>query len=156
MSLFSRPNADDPILGRFQWKGGYWRGSIVVAQFEPVELRIPGIRSAPDPEALAAAKEVPARLPSLLPEIERALFNHYAVYRNAVRDSREEVQELPVPEALSGPKQVWEFARPVWLEVLQLNGILTVEFAVTVDWDEEHTLAARIQSWRLVELCGSV
>lgn len=32
----------------------------------------------------------------------------------------------------------------------------TVEVAYRVEWDEEHTLGARIQEWRLIELCGSV
>ena len=32
----------------------------------------------------------------------------------------------------------------------------TIEAAYKVEWDEEHTLGARIQEWRLVELCGSV
>ena len=32
----------------------------------------------------------------------------------------------------------------------------TIEVAYKVEWDEEHTLGARIQEWRLVELSGSV
>jgi len=33
----------------------------------------------------------------------------------------------------------------------------TVEgVAYRVAWDEEHTVGARIQDWRLIELCGSV
>jgi hypothetical protein len=31
-----------------------------------------------------------------------------------------------------------------------------VELGLRVAWDEEHTLGARLQSGKLVELCGSV
>jgi hypothetical protein len=37
-----------------------------------------------------------------------------------------------------------------------LDGVPTIEIALSVAWDEEHTLGARIQEWRLLELCGSV
>jgi hypothetical protein len=40
--------------------------------------------------------------------------------------------------------------------VMPLSSAFTVEFGFTTEWDEEHTLGARFQEGRLVELCGTV
>ncbi len=37
-----------------------------------------------------------------------------------------------------------------------LDGLLTLELGLRTDWDEEHTLGARLRAGRLAELNGSV
>jgi hypothetical protein len=39
--------------------------------------------------------------------------------------------------------------------VFEQSGVLTLELGYGVDWDEDHTLGARFQQGRLVELNGS-
>jgi hypothetical protein len=44
----------------------------------------------------------------------------------------------------------------VFVSVTPLSGLLTTELGYTTAWDDEHTLGARFQSGRFIELCGSV
>ena len=44
----------------------------------------------------------------------------------------------------------------VFVCVSFLDDVLTTELGYTTVWDEEHTLGARLQNNKLVELCGSV
>ena len=44
----------------------------------------------------------------------------------------------------------------VFVSVTPLDGVLTVELGYSAAWDEEHTLGARFQANRFVELSGSV
>src|SRR4249920_2116398 len=68
--------------------------------------------------------------------------------------------ELPSPsEALpriAAPGDVWSHVSLVFVSVTPLSGLLTTEFGYTTTWDDEHTLGARFQSGRFIELCGSV
>lgn len=57
---------------------------------------------------------------------------------------------------ISSPTAVWRYAEPVEILIEPLQGVPTIEISFGVAWDEEHPVAARIQTWRLVELCGSV
>ena len=42
------------------------------------------------------------------------------------------------------------------VSVTPLSGLLTTELGYTSAWDDEHTLGARFQLGKFVELCGSV
>jgi hypothetical protein len=57
---------------------------------------------------------------------------------------------------LKSADDVWHYASPVHVLIEPPEGISTIEIAFDVAWDEEHTVGARIQEWRLVWLCGSV
>src|SRR5207342_117389 len=109
----------------------------------------------PHPQALAAAREVAQAFASWRPAIERALFEHYEPYAEAVTAG-----ELPsISEALpriAAPGDVWSHVSLVFVSVTPLSGLLTTELGYTTAWDDEHTLGARFQSGRFIELCGSV
>jgi hypothetical protein len=114
-----------------------------------------GPRTAPHAQALAAAREVAQAFVSWRPTIEQALFEHYEPYAEAISTG-----ELPSPsEAL--PRivtvgDVWSQVSLVFVSVTPLSGVLTTELGYTTTWDDEHTLGARFQSGRFIELCGSV
>jgi len=76
-------------------------------------------------------------------------------------DHVEPARDLPdeVGTALPPPcdaEAVWRFATPVHVLIAPIDSTLTVEIGLRADWDEEHTLGARLRDWRLVELNGSV
>ena len=83
------------------------------------------------------------------------MFEHYEPYAEAVTAG-----ELPSPsEALpriAAPGDVWSHVSLVFVSVTPLSGLLTTELGYTTAWDDEHTLGARFQSGRFIELCGSV
>jgi hypothetical protein len=89
------------------------------------------------------------------PAIEQALFEHYEPYAEAVTAG-----ELPSPnEALpriAAPSEVWSHVSLVFVSITPLSGFLTTELGYTTAWDDEHTLGARFQSGKFIELCGSV
>ena len=51
---------------------------------------------------------------------------------------------------------MWPHAHAEYVQVAPLDGALTIEIGYRVDWDEEHTLGARVREGRLIELNGSV
>src|SRR5262245_10077258 len=113
-----------------------------------------GARTEPHAQALAAAREVAQAFASWRPAIEQALFEHYEPYAEAVT-----ADELPSPsEALpriAAPGDVWSHVSLVFVSVTPLSGLVTTELGYTTGWDEEHTLGARFQSGKFIELCGS-
>ena len=60
------------------------------------------------------------------------------------------------PPRIDTPSSVWPHTTVEFVQVTPLGGSLTVEIGYRVAWDEEHTLGARLQGGRLLELCGSV
>jgi hypothetical protein len=98
---------------------------------------------------------VPQAFASSRRAIEQALFEHYEPYAEAVSAG-----ELPSPsEALpriAAPGDVWSHVSLVFVSVTPLSGLLTTELGYTTAWDDEHTLGARFQSGKFIELCGSV
>ena len=148
----SKPFRDEQI-GEFRRSGGYWKGSLLVAPVGTFRLALVGSREAPDPIALALAKELPGRFKSLMPKIQTGLFEHYAPYKEAV-DAGEETGS-PCPSVVS-PEAVWPHVMPTHVLVEPLEGIPTVEIGFRASWDVEHTLGARFQGWQFIELNGSV
>ncbi len=153
--LFKSPTYTDPDLGQFSRSRGMWRSSVQLPGLTAVPLALSDNKSEPDSQALAAARQLAALLPGWRPAIESALFAHYRPYAEALASG-----ELPQPEKslphLSEPSQVWPHVALRFVAVSPLDGIMTVELGYTVAWDEEHTLGARFQLGRLVELNGSV
>jgi hypothetical protein len=117
-------------------------------------LLIAGTRRQPNDGAIALARELPTRYPSLQEAIGMALFKHYEPYRDAIDAGEIEIEE-PLAR-LAGAADVWPHVTPVQVLVEPLEGRLTVETGYATAWDIEHTLGARVIDWVLVELNGSV
>lgn len=153
--LFRSPPYRDPQLGELRRSRGSWRGSLALEAGSSVPLALSGTRSEPDARAVATARELPAQFASWRPALEEALFEHYEPYGEAIAAG-----ELPPPSEefaiLAAPNQVWPHVSLVFVSVTPVDGDLTVELGYATGWDEEHTLGARFQSGKLLELCGSV
>lgn len=155
LRLFRSPRFRDPELGTLESSRGLWRGSAALYPGVGVTLALAGSRTEPDPAALRAASDLIAQFPSLRALLEKALFEHYEPYAQALAAGELEVTGEPLPK-LAGPSEVWPHVSPVFLSVMPLNGVLTAELGLAAAWDEEHTLGARFQAGKFVELCGSV
>jgi len=103
--------------------------------------------------ALGLAKELPDRFKSLMPKIQIGLFGHYAPYKEAV-DAGEET-DSPCP-SVARPEAVWPHVTPAHVLVEPPQGVTTVEIALKVGCDVEHTVGARSQNWQFIDLNGSV
>jgi hypothetical protein len=154
VSFFKTAAHADPVLGDLVRRHGYWRGQIALGLDGDVPLALSGGRTAPDQSSMTLARELASRYPVLRPAIERALFEHYEPYADAVESG--EIEALPEIPKLSRPDQVWTHVSPVHVLIEPLGRVDTVEIAYQTKWDEEHTLGARFQGWALVELNGSV
>jgi hypothetical protein len=153
--LFNSVPFVDDALGAFKKKGNFWVGSVELATHGVLELRLAGDRKAPDASTLMLARELPSRYASHINQIETALYDHFLPYAEAnARGELDELEEL-LPQ-ISEAKQVWPHVFPSHVSIEPMQGVPTVEVAYRVGWDEEHTLGARLQNWRFLELCGSV
>jgi hypothetical protein len=108
---------------------------------------------------LALARELPEKYATVRPEIQASLFEHYEPYREAVAEGAFPQHAIPFPE-IANSDLIWSH---VAITIVRIEPLLTagqmvdtIEVAYDVGWDREHTVAARIQEWRLIELCGSV
>ena len=153
--LFTAKPFADETLGTFTRRGPCWTGEVHLAGHGPVELRLSGDRKGPDTASLALARELPGRYPSSRREIENALFEHYAPYAEAHAQGETSELEAPFPP-ITRAEEVWSHVDPAHVLIEPLQGTPTVEVAYRVGWDAEHTVAARLQGWHFVELCGSV
>ena len=142
---FLRPAPySDPVLGRLVRQGRYWRGVIRLGSGDAVPLLLAGPRAAPGEPGLGHARDLGARYASLRPSIERALFEHYEPYAEAMSSEEERLREGP---RLGGPEQVWGHVAVAWVRIEPLGGVDTVEIAYRTEWDTEHTVGARFQGW---------
>jgi hypothetical protein len=119
---------EDPALGALERRRGRWRRDMELG-VETVPLVLAGGRSGPDPTAVAAARAAVGQLLTWRSTVAPALREH--------RDG----------------EFTWEEVTSVY--VFTDRGGL-VEWGLHVSWDEEHTLAARMQDGELIELNGSV
>jgi len=152
--LFKAQPFIDPQLGELVRSRGLWRGTIDVGSTVGVPLAVAGTRGAPDPTALAAARDLTTQFQAWRPAIEFALFGHYEPYAEALAAGELPHPSAPVPK-LSSPSHVWPHVSLVFVSVEPLTGTLTTELGYVAAWDEEHTLGARFQGGKLIELCGS-
>ena len=152
--VFKAPVVADARLGELRRTRGLWRGAILLGE-ATVPLALSGRRAAPDPHALEMARAVGRRFAGWREDIERALFEHYSPYAEAVAagDAEPPQEGLPFIQSSVG---VWPHTRVVFVQVTPLDRELTVEIGLRVAWDEEHTLGARFQAGRFLGLCGSV
>lgn len=153
--LFKSPPFHDAQLGDFTRSQGYWRGSISIENGRNLPLAVSGPRSEPDAQALSIARNIAIQFPSWRPTIETALFEHYEPYGESLADD----EPPPSSELVAGitsPALVWSHVSLVFVSVAPMDKVLTVELGYTTTWDEEHTLGARFQSGKFIELCGSV
>jgi hypothetical protein len=148
--LFKSPPFHDPELGELVRSRGLWRGVLTVEAGVSAPLTLSGTRTRPNAQALAAAREVAQAFASWRPAIEHALFEHYEPYAG----------ELPSPSEvlrrIAAPSDVWSHVSLVFVSVTPLSGSITTELGYTAAWDDDHTLGARFQSGKFIELCGSV
>lgn len=144
--LFKRKNFSDPSLGDFTRSKGKWRGNITLQNAGAVPLLLEGGGEAPDAEALEVARKLSAQFAAQKAEIRKSLFAHYEPYA--------ENGECPVKVA--NDETLWKQVRILGVTVEKLGGVMTGEIAIAVEWDEEHTLGARLQAGKLVELNGSI
>ena len=155
IGLFQSPPFRHPVLGELKRSRGYWRGSMALAGEEFVPLALCGNRNEPDPRAVALAQGVPSTFNSWRASIEGALFQHYAPYAEAVAAGGSPSPSESVP-TISTSSQVWPHVSFAFVSVTPLASELTTELGLTVAWDEEHTLGARFQAGKFLELNGSV
>src|SRR5690606_28663331 len=149
--LFKSPPFDDPQLGQLVRSRGLWRGTLEVEPSLPVPLAVAGLRRAPDPQALEAARQIASSYPGWQPVIANALFEHLEPYAQAVADGDLSAPEGGLPE-INSPDDVWPHVTLVFAAVTPLAGMLTTELGYMTAWDEEHTLGARFQSGQFVGL----
>lgn len=144
----------DPQLGELLRSRGYWRGAISVGD-DRVPLAISGTRKEPDALALQAAHSLDTQFAECRAEIENALLEHYGPYAEAL--ARGELSESGATfPRIDDASQVWPHVSLVSVSLSLLNGVLATELAYTSLWDDEHTLGARLQNGKFIELCGSV
>jgi len=132
-----------------------WRGSIALLPGTKVPLAIVGSADGPAPEALSMAKELAARLPSWQADIEKALFEHYEPYAEALASGELKHRGDPLP-TITSPSDVWRLISWVEASIIPVDGELATELQATVPWDEEHTLGLLFSRGKFCALCGSV
>jgi hypothetical protein len=152
--LFKSAPFSDPALGELVRSRGLWRGTIRLESVR-TPLALAGTRAAPDPAALAVAREVPTRYAAWRSTIETALFKHYEPYAESLAAGEIQAPDESLP-CIAVPAEVWPHVCLQYICVAPLGGTLTTELGYATAWDEEHTLGARFQGGTFVELCGSV
>jgi hypothetical protein len=152
--LFKSAPFCDPSLGELVRSRGLWRGTIRLDS-GVTPLALAGTRTAPDPAALAVARELPTQLVGWRRAIETALFEHYEPYAESLAAGEAQATNESLPR-ITLPAGVWPHVCLAYICVTPLSGSLTTELGYTTAWDDEHTLGARFQGSTFVELCGSV
>ncbi len=148
--LFKSDPYTDPQLGTFTRAGGKWRGTVTLPGRGPAPVALSGGRKQPDAGALTFARLVPAQYGSLIPDIQKGLFEHYESYRQA-HEAGDYLAGEPFPKLGNDPS-LWERVRLVGVTI----DAEEIEVAYETDWDEEHTVGARIRDGKLVEMNGSI
>ena len=145
----------DANLGKLRFSFGFetcvWRGSIDLLPGTKVPLAIVGSVDGPAPEALSMAKELAARLPSWQADIEKALFEHYEPYAEALASGELDHQGDPLP-TIARSSDVWPLIAWVDASIIPVDGEFVAELNVTVPWDEEHTLGLIFKRGTFLEL----
>ncbi|MBV8467291.1 MAG: hypothetical protein JO218_15220 [Burkholderiales bacterium] len=147
LNFFGSKTYIDIQLGELYRSRGRWRGTIDIGHHDAVPLAISGGWRGPDPEALAAARQLAATFHEHLTVIADALYGHYE--QAAAHFAGTPLATITSSETALG------FANLHSVAVSPLDGEMTVEYVYMVDWDDEHLLGARFQGDRLVDFCGS-
>lgn len=153
LGLFKLEPYHDSELGDFERSHGHWRSRIGLEPAGIFRLSLVGDRRAPRSQALQLSRELRERFPSLVPEIQHGLFEHYLPYKEAAEEGIEMGGSFP---PIADSVEVWSHVKPAHVLIETLKGEWRVEIAFTTDWDVEHTVAAIYVDWRFIELNGSV
>jgi hypothetical protein len=151
--LFKSKPYQDSEFGELIRSRGHWKGKIALTPSGTFSFSLAGDHNAPHLNALRLLRELRERFRSLVPDIERGLFEHYLPYKEAL-DAGIELSN-PLTQ-ITNSIEVWEHVEPAHVLIEPLNGQWRVEIAFTTDWDIEHTVAAIYSNWQLIELNGSV
>lgn len=151
---FKSAHFSDPVPGQLVRSRGFWRGKLQ-RNPGPIKLALAGTHAAPDPAAVAIARELEAQLRAWRCCIETALFEHYEPYAESVPDGEFPEASEPFP-SIPVPADVWPHVSLEFISVFPLGGVLTTELGYTAAWHEEHTLGVRFAGDTFLELCGSV
>ncbi len=154
LGIFKSASFTDALLGELRRKRGAWRGAIDVGGVS-APLTLAGSRAAPDPHALEIARAIPSAYADWGAGIATAMFEHYTPYAEAVAAGEIEAPAEGLPRIVQ-PDDVWRHISVEFVAVTPLDRVLTVEIGYRVVWDDEHTLGARLQNGKLIELNGSV
>lgn len=151
--LFSSPSVSDPALGELKRSRGLWRGQVSCLGSAAVPLMVAGPKSGPDPAAVALARSMTANYSAWRGAIEVALFDHLEPYAEGMA-AEGSAGGLSPP--INKPADVWPHATMEFVSIAPMGGKITIELGYRVAWDKDHTLGARFQGGRMVELCGSI
>jgi hypothetical protein len=154
LGFLRSPAINDPELGAIERSRGRWRGKLALGG-KSIPLALVGARSEPRADALALAKALPAAWSRNLEAVAQALVEHYAPYQEAVAAGELEPPSPPLP-AIARASDVWRFVTLRSASVTPIDGKLVSEVALSVAWDEEHTLGARFEGAHFEELNGSI
>ena len=143
----------DEQLGKFERVRGYWRGTIDLPPHGTLILLLAGSRTSPHSSAILAAHDLPTNYDQCREQLSEALFDHYQPYV----EIREEVTEIEgsFPE-ITSVHEVWSSVSPQYVLVEGRGKTPVVEIALSVGWDPEHTLGARLVGDEMSELCPSI
>lgn len=144
LGLFTSHPFDDPVLGRLVRSRRLWRGSILLAG-TAIPLSLAGTRRAPDPDAIAAARALPATLAANREAVTRALVDYLEACESAVAD-----------RVIAQASDVWRFVEIESASVTWFGDTLVAEVALRTSWDDEHTQGARFAGGRFVEFNASI
>jgi hypothetical protein len=147
LNFFKSKTYIDIQLGELYRSRGRWRGAIDIGHHDAVPLAISGGWRGPDPEALAAARQLAGTFHEHLMAISAALYRHFEPA--AAHFAGTPLATIASPEAVLG------FANLHSVAVGPMGGEMAVEYVYTVEWDDEHLLGARFHGGDLVELCRS-
>ncbi len=149
LGLFKSDPYTDSELGTLTRSGGKWRGSVTLSGIGETPVALSGSRKQPDASSLNLARLLPAQYGSLIPDIQKGLFEHYEPYLQAHEEGDYRAGE-PFPKLGNDPS-LWEWVRLVGVTI----DADEIEVAYETDWDEEHTVGARIRNGKLIETNGS-
>src|SRR5262249_45361140 len=116
--LFRPAPFSDPQLGEFRRSRGLWRGVVLLAG-RTVPLAVSGSRAAPDPQALDIARAITSSYVGWRPVIERALFEHYSPYADAIAAGESELSQDALPR-IDEPSAVWPHTHAEFVQVTRL------------------------------------
>ena len=154
LGWFTSHPFDDPVLGRLVRSRRLWRGSILLAG-TAIPLSLAGTRRAPDPDAIAAARALPATWAANREAVTRALVDYLDAYESAVADHVIAPCAGPDP-VIAQASDVWRFVEIESASVTCFGDTLVAEVALRTSWDDEHTQGARFAGGRFVEFNASI
>lgn len=152
--LFSTTDTQHPQLGTLKLQKGHWRGTMALPGKGAVPLILAGSRKGPDTAAVGEALLLPARFAQWQPMIATALYEHFDPYAESYAAQGEDASTGAVAP-IRNAQDAWAQATLAAIVIAPLSGAMATELCFTTRWDEEHTLGARFQGERWLELCGS-